>query len=63
MVSLVRFLEHSGYGYITFLIALLWYHMKGLTNRLSQPLPVVELTFNLMKEFPMFAMLAPASRG
>jgi hypothetical protein len=23
----------------------------------------VELTFNLMKEFPMFAMLAPASGG
>jgi len=34
-----------------------------LTDRWSQPLTVVMSTFDFMKQFPMFAVLAPASGG
>ena len=34
-----------------------------LTNRWSQPLAVVMTTFNLMKQFSMFATLGVASGG
>ena len=34
-----------------------------LTMRWRQPLTVAMPTFDLMKQFPMFAMLALASRG
>jgi hypothetical protein len=34
-----------------------------LTNRWSQPLAAVMTTFNFMKQFSMFAALAPASGG
>jgi hypothetical protein len=37
--------------------------VKGLTKRSSQPLAVVKFTFDFMKQFPMFAALAPASGG
>jgi hypothetical protein len=37
--------------------------LTGLTNRWSQPLAAVMTTFNFMKEFSMFATLAPASGG
>jgi hypothetical protein len=37
--------------------------LSHLTNRWSQPLAVVMSTFNSMKQFPMFAALAPASGG
>jgi hypothetical protein len=35
----------------------------GLTNRWSQPLAAVKSTFDFMKQFSMFAMLAAASGG
>ncbi|TMP91567.1 MAG: nuclear transport factor 2 family protein [Verrucomicrobia bacterium] len=38
-------------------------HTKCLTNRWSQPLAVVMSTFDFMKQFSMFATLAPASDG
>jgi len=38
-------------------------HINDLTNRSSQPLAVVMRTFDLMKQSPEFAMLAPASGG
>ena len=34
---------------------------KDLTNRWSQPLAAVMSTFNFVKQFSMFAMLAAAS--
>jgi len=34
-----------------------------LTKRWSEPLTVVMFTFDFMKQFPMFATLAPASGG
>jgi hypothetical protein len=36
---------------------------RDLTNRWSQPLAAVLSRFDIMKEFPMFAMLALASGG
>jgi hypothetical protein len=36
---------------------------KRLTNRWSQPLAVVVSTFDFMKQFSMFATLAPTSGG
>jgi hypothetical protein len=38
-------------------------HAKDLTNHSSQPLDVVKSRFNFMKQFSMFATLAPASGG
>jgi hypothetical protein len=35
----------------------------SLTNRWSQPLAIVQSTFNFMKQFSMFATLAAASGG
>jgi hypothetical protein len=37
--------------------------MIGLTNRWSQPLAAVLSTFDFMRLFSMFAVLAPASGG
>jgi hypothetical protein len=37
--------------------------LEGLTNRWSQPLAVVKSTFDLMKQFPMFATFAATSGG
>ena len=37
--------------------------VKGLTNRWSQPLAAVMSTFDLMKQFFVFATLAAASGG
>ena len=36
-------------------------HSNHLTNRWSQPLAAVRSTFDLMKQFSVFATLAPAS--
>ncbi len=36
---------------------------EDLTNRWSQPLAAVKSTFNLTKQFSMFATLAAASGG
>jgi len=38
-------------------------HANDLTNRWSQPLAAVMSTFDFMKQFPVFATLAPASGG
>jgi len=43
-------------------IARAW-HINRLTNRWSQQLAAVKSTFDFMKQFPMFAALAPASGG
>jgi hypothetical protein len=37
--------------------------MIRLTNRWSQPLAVVKSTSDFMKQFPVFATLAPATGG
>jgi hypothetical protein len=37
--------------------------IRHLTNRWSQPLAVAKSTFDFMKQFSMFAVLATASGG
>jgi hypothetical protein len=50
----------SGGDFRGYFRLVLTYHTA---SRSSQPMAVVKSTFDFMKQFPMFATLAPASGG